>query len=409
MTENIPATLQKLVVPIGAVKQRKHNPRRGDVDLIAESLERNGQYRPIVVNKPTGEILAGNHCHQAATKLGWKHIAVTFVDVDEDEAARIVLADNRTADLGDYDEQILAAILSDMPDLTGTGYTEDDLDALLKSVSDEPYAGAGDPDVEDDAPDAPDAPITTPGDLWHLGPHKVLCGDALEHQELLMGKERADAVWTDPPYGVSYTGKTADALTIENDALTPAQLEAFLRVAFTATSDMCRPGAPWYVAAPAGPLFIAFGTPLNDLGIWRQTLAWVKDSFVLGRSDYHYRHEPIFYGWKPGAPRLHPVPDRAQDSVLEFSRPRRSQEHPTMKPVGLISYCLEQSTRPGDLVLDPFGGSGSTIIAAHGTSRVARVVELDPRYVDVICRRYQEHTGAAPINARTGAEVSFIE
>ncbi len=132
--ENIPATLHKLVVPIGDVKQRKHNPRRGDIDAIAESLERNGQYRPIVVNKPTGEILAGNHCHQAATKLGWKHIAVTFVDVDEDEAARIVLADNRTADLGDYDDTLLLNLLRSLDEPAGTGYTQEDIDALDEAL-----------------------------------------------------------------------------------------------------------------------------------------------------------------------------------------------------------------------------------------------------------------------------------
>lgn len=242
----------------------------------------------------------------------------------------------------------------------------------------------------------------------------------------------ADAVWTDPPYGVAYVGKTKAALTIQNDNLGLGDLTEFLRRTLGAALAVCRPGGAWYVAAPAGPAFLAFATVLTELGVWRQTISWVKNVLVMGHSDYHYRHEPVFYGHVPGAepPALPPAeydetteallygwapgaahqppPDRKQDTVWEFPKPKASRQHPTMKPVALIEKALRNSTRAGSVVLDPFGGSGSTLIACHLTGRVARLVELDPRYVDVICRRYQQHTGVVPVLVGAGA-VSFIE
>lgn len=151
----------------------------------------------------------------------------------------------------------------------------------------------------------------------------------------------------------------------------------------------------------------AFGTVLLDLDVWRHSLVWVKDQFAMGRGDYHYRHEAIFYGWTPGAARLNPVPDRKQDTVWEFDKPSRNADHPTMKPVALIARALDNSSSRGDIVLDPFGGSGSTLLAAETTGRHARLIELDPKYVDVICRRWQEHTGNTP--TRNGEPVNFAK
>lgn len=419
MVERIPATLTKLVIPIDQVQPATRNPRRGDVEVIAESLERNGQYRPIVVNRPTGQILAGNHTWRAAKSLDWEKIAVTFVDVDEDDAARIMLADNRTADLGGYDDALIATILKDLDgDLVGTGYSEDDLSELIDTLDGD--EGSLDPDVDlDDVPDLPPEPTTRPGDVWQLGPHLVACGDSTEPTafDALLGDRRVQLVWTDPPYGVDYAdsslpisrvSKTRSAeLTISNDKLTGDGLTTFLRASLSQALRRTQPGAHWYVTAPPGPQFLAFGTVLTELDVWRQTLAWVKNALVFGRSDFHYRHEPIFYGWTPGAARLHPVPDRSQTTVLEFDRPSRSVEHPTMKPVDLIAYCLRNSSKRGEMVLDPFGGSGSTLIAAESTGRIARLIELDPRYVDVICRRYQQLTGKLPILAATGESHDF--
>lgn len=201
----------------------------------------------------------------------------------------------------------------------------------------------------------------------------------------------ADAMWTDPPYGVSYVGKTKDALTIENDDRSSDSLEAFLRDVFALALIHTKAGGAWYVAAPAGPLHLAFASALHELGVWRQTLTWEKDQFVLGRSDYHYRHEPIFYGWKEGAAHTWNG-GRTQDSVLEVPRPRRSAEHPTMKPVALVQRCVENSTDAGALVVDPFGGSGTTLMACEAAGRTASLIELDPKYCDVIVARWEKAT-----------------
>jgi site-specific DNA-methyltransferase (adenine-specific) len=155
-------------------------------------------------------------------------------------------------------------------------------------------------------------------------------------------------------------------------------------------------------------LFLPFGVVLRDLGIWRQTLVWVKQQLVMGRSDYHYRHEPIFYGWKPGAAHTAP-PGRKSDTIWEFDRPSRSGEHPTMKPVALIEQAITNHTQRNDVVLDLFGGSGSTLIAAHAAGRVARLMELDPKYCDVICKRFQQATGVTPVAESTNNEHDFLE
>jgi hypothetical protein len=217
------------------------------------------------------------------------------------------------------------------------------------------------------------------------------------------------------PYGVEYVGKGRDALTINNDGRDLGQLEDLLAESFGATTTSSAPGAAVYVAAPAGPATLPFAKVLADLGWWRQTLVWVKDAFVLGHSDYHYRHEVIYSGYVPGVDGRRGrggagwYGDNAADSVLEVPRPRVNKEHPTMKPVALVERCLANSTRRGDTVLDPFGGSGSTLIACHQTGRVARLIELDPRYVDVICRRYQEGTGTLPVLESTGEAVDFTQ
>ena len=214
------------------------------------------------------------------------------------------------------------------------------------------------------SPPLPEAPETAPGDLYLLGDHRLLCADARDQDSYtpLLEAERAALLWTDPPYGISYQGKTTAALRIENDGA--GGLEALLSDSFAAADSVLSPGARLYVAHPAGELSLVFGNTFVAQG-WRlrQTIVWVKDQFVLGRSDYHYRHEPIIYGHKPGTGRIGRgargwYGDHAQDSLLEVARPRQSSEHPTMKPPELVERCLSNSTRRGDLVLDPFAGSG---------------------------------------------------
>ncbi len=378
-------------VPTDRLRPHPDNPRRGDVEAIRDSLQAHGQYRPIVVNRPTMEVLVGNHTLRAAKALGWPEIAANLIDVDAEQARRILLVDNRTNDLAGYNPQALADLLSELPDLEGTGYDHDALGELLDEL-------APDPIGEDEPPPLPGEPETRPGDLLRLGPHRLLCADARypESYARLMEGECAELLWTDPPYGVSYEGKTQASLRIEGDGA--SGLKVLLSQSFAAADSALSAGARVYVAHPAGELSLVFGGCFVAQG-WklRQTLVWVKDAFVLGRSDWHYRHEPVYYGHKPGEGRIGRggngwFGDNAQDSVIEVPRPRSSREHPTMKPPELVERCLRNSTRRGDVVLDPFAGSGSTLVACESSGRAARLLEVDPRYCEVIVGRWERLT-----------------
>lgn len=406
--------LATLDLPLAVLTEYPGNPRRGDVDAIAESLREHGQYRAIIVRVTDpdhpgagGVILAGNHTYKGAALLEWPTIRCEVIECDDITAAKIVAVDNRAADLGDYDDRLLAELLGGMDDLTGTGYDDDYLTKLLADLT----------PTEDDTPvtdndDVPPAekrqPTSKAGDVWLLGGHRLAVGDATQPetwQRLLQG-ETADMVWTDPPYGVAYVGKTKDALTIANDAADEDSLAALLHAVFALAVTHTKPGGSWYVAAPPGPIGLLFANDLHRRGILRQTLIWVKNQFVLGHSDYHYRHEPVYYGWTPGSAHQ-PPPDRTQESTHFVDRPKASADHPTMKPVELIQLHIANSSSAHQLVVDPFGGSGSTLIAAHGLGRRAALIELDKVYADVICRRWQTLTGVAPVLESTGEPHDF--
>lgn len=402
-------------VPLTQLDRFPGNAKRGDVQAIRASIRRHGQYRSLIVRTTSNDrytILAGNHTHDAIRAEGHPTARCEIIQCTDDEARRINLADNRLSEIGSFDNDALAELLSYLDgDFEGTGYTQDDVDALL-GIEELPPALT---DV-DDVPEPPADPVTKPGDVWHLGPHRLLCGDSTDVTavETMLDGDRADCLWTDPPYGVDYVGKTKDALTIQNDGA--ADLPELLAGAFATATAALKPGAPVYVAHPPGPLSLDFAHAFQTSGwLLRQTLIWVKDSMVLGRSDYHYCHEPIYYGFtdpEPGSGRLGRGGDRwhgdnSQTSILEVPKPARSKDHPTMKPVELVTRCLTNSCPPGGLVYEPFGGSGTTLLAAHTSGRVARVVELDPRYADVICRRYQEHTGTQPVLESTGEAHDF--
>lgn len=416
--------------PLTAVKPHPRNPRRGDVDAVQASIDRNGFYGAIVAQQSTRHILAGNHRYLAAQAAGATEIPVIWIDVDDDHALRILLADNRTSDLADYDDEtltdLLRSIQAETGTLAGTGYTGDDLNRLLKTT---------DPLEEDDTEDA-EAKLAqadalqakwqvAPGDAWTIPSrssphihHTIVCGDSttpetLEHAGITT---LADMVFTDPPYGVAYVGKTADALTIENDALEQTSLHALIKHA--ATAWPLRPGGAYYVCAPPGPLESTFRQALEDANHpVRQGLVWVKNTIVLGHSDYHYRHEPVIYGWRPGGPRFF-TRDRTQASVhmpppnlkeldapelrdlirelrreLKTSvwledKPPRSPLHPTTKPIHLPARAIRNSSMPGQTVFDGFNGSGTTGLAADLLGRNYVGVELDPKYVAVTLERF---------------------
>ena len=372
------------------------------VAQLAASIREWGWTTPVLVDD-AGGIIAGHGRVLAARQLGMTTVPVVVAEGwSEAKKRAYVIADNKLALNAGWDEELLKLEIGELGEL---GFDLDLLgfdEAELKGFdAQEGTDGQTDPD---EVPEAPAAPVSKLGDVWLLGRHRVMCGDStsVEAVEALMAGEKADCVWTDPPYGVAYVGKTADALTIENDDLNAVELTDFLRAALGAAFAFSKDGAAWYVAAPPGPPMVhSFGTVMTELGVWRHTLAWVKSTFVLGRSDYHYQHEAIFYGWKPGAAHKW-ASDRKQSSTLNFDKPSRNGEHPTMKPVELVAYCIGNSTDAGDVVLEPFGGSGSTLIACEKTGRTARLMELDPRYVDVIVKRWQDFTGQRATHEATG-------
>lgn len=417
-SENIAPGLTALAVPVDELDLLPGNPRIGDVDAVAASYRRFGQRKPIVARRGPdgrGTVLAGNHQLQAARQLGWARIAVVWVDDDDATASAYALADNRTAELGGYDDAALAALITEVAAhdaalLADTGWGTEAVDDLLARVTpvDLPPAPADPDDVPDRAP-----AITQPGDLWQLGPHRLLCGDStvLTDLDRVLDGGLADIVWTDPPYGVDYAGASTPREKIRNDG--SAGLAELLQGVVGSILAGARPGAPVYVAVPDRQA-LTFAVALAGAGLFRQRLVWVKDRFVFGRSDYHYRHEDIYYGFVPGADGRRGriggagwYGDDTQSTVIEIPNPRVSPEHPTMKPVELITYCLNNSSRPGHVVLDLFGGSGSTLIAAQVTGRTARLIELDPHYCDVICRRYQKVTGDKPVFDTTGVPHDF--
>lgn len=247
---------------------------------------------------------------------------------------------------------------------------------------------------EDEAPDAPKVPKSKLGDMYQLGKHRLLCGDATDTQAVatLMGKQQADMFLTDPPYNVAYVGKTKDALTIQNDKQSDDKFREFIRSAFAAANNHLKNGGVFYIWHADSEGYNFRGACQDVEWQIRECLIWLKNSLVLGRQDYHWKHEPCLYGWKGGNAHLWNN-DRKQTTILEFDRPTKSKEHPTMKPVKLIAYQIGNNTIEGQVVLDTFGGSGSTLIAAEQTNRVCYTMELDPKYVDVIIERWENLTG----------------
>jgi len=384
----------ELVDP-STLKEHPRNARRGNIKSIDESVGSNGFYGAIVVQKSTRTILKGNHTYQVAVARRMASVPVIWVEVDAKTEQRILIADNRTSDLAGYEDKDLLALLVEMQsehNLVGTGYNDDAVMRMIASSEEGRRATI----TEDTPPPVPKVAETKVGDLYRLGDHLLVCADSKTSSEVerVMGGALADMVWTDPPYGVAYKGGTAEGLTIENDDLDAPALREFLRTTLGVAYSLAKPGSAWYVAAPSGNLFLEFAAVLGREGfdVWKHTIVWVKDSLVLGRADYHYRHESIFYGWKEGAGHFF-IDDRKQDTVWEIARPKKSTDHPTMKPVELVARAIQNNTVRGGIVLDVFGGSGTTLIAAEQTGRSARLVEKSPNYCDVIVKRWQALTG----------------
>lgn len=384
-----------------------YNPRKqlkpGDAEYehLRRSIETFGYVDPIIVNAD-GTVIGGHQRLSVLTDLGYTDVDVAVVDLSKNDEKALNIALNKIA--GEWDDEKLAAIFQDLQiddyDVTVTGFDEDELADILataihaETVEDDDFDSDG-------ALDAIKEPTTKLGDIWQLGRHRLLCGDSTKAEEVtkLMGGERADLLLTDPPYNVAYEGKTADALTIQNDSMEDAEFRQFLRDAFRAADANMKPGASFYIWHADSEGY-NFRGACHDIG-WRvrQCLIWAKNTMVLGRQDYQWKHEPCLYGWKDGAAHLW-TSDRKQTTVLNFDKPSRSGEHPTMKPVPLFAYQIDNNTKPGAAVLDLFGGSGTTIIACEQTGRTGFLMELDPRYCDVIVQRWEKLTGRKATKAK---------
>jgi DNA modification methylase len=398
-------SLKNLAVPIESLQGLPGNPRLGDIDAVAASLDRFGQRKPIVVRKDDGTIIAGNHTWQAAKKLGWTEIAVAYVGDDDTTAQAYALADNRTSELGSYDEQALKDLIDKVatvdPELVRiSGWSDEAVQELvLKIASEQPQAELN----EDVIPEVPEVPVAKLGDRWHLGNHRLMCGDStnLETVETLLEGQKADVVFTDPPYGVNYTG----GLQFKDNKVVKDNREMIKNDDVDIYEDVMRVLAK----VSNGPCYIFFaGTKASHLylaaekyGDIHALIIWVKNGgYGALNANYKQKHEPCLY-WKPRGKSLNFIGSTTETTIWEINKDGVNKLHPTQKPVELSHKAI--SNHSGNIVLDLFGGSGATMVACEKLNRACYMMELDPKYCDVIVKRWETLTGqkAVLVNAES--------
>lgn len=372
------------------------------INQIASSMKEFGFTNPVLIDEKDG-IIAGHGRILAADKLKYKDApCIILSGLTEAQKRAYVIADNKIAENAGWDEEMLKLEIMDLNglnfDLDILGFDKDELDDLLD------LGGNNDGNTDpDDIPEPPTDPVSKPGDIWTLGDHRLMCGDSTDHDAVaeMMDGDLADQLITDPPYNVDYVGKTKEALTIQNDSMDDSSFLQFLIDLYKSADNVMKPGAVFYIWHADSEGYNFRGAAKAIGWVVRQCIIWNKDSMVLGRQDYHWKHEPCLYGWKEGAGHLWNS-DRKQTTILNFVRPKRNDLHPTMKPVDLIVYQIENNTKGKDVVLDLCGGSGTTLMAGEKTGRCARIMELDPVYCDVIINRWQDYTGLDAINKKSG-------
>ena len=378
---------------IGDITPYEKNPRKNDeaVKYVAESIKQFGFKVPIVIDK-NGIIVAGHTRYKAAKKLNLKEVpCIVADDLTDEQVKAFRLADNKVAEKAEWDFDLLADELDDLFDfdMTVFGFEDEEEDTKPAEVYEDDY------DIE-----PPEEPKAKRGDIYKLGNHRLMCGDStsLEDVGRLMAGEKASMGFTDPPWNVNYGAvKEGNAQgyrprTILNDFMGTEDFKEFMNKAFASLNFAMKDGAMTYVVMSAQEWGNMMLTLAQNNYHWSSTIIWNKDSLVLSRKDYHTKYEPIWYGWKEGS-RLCPLEDRKQSDVWDIPRPKKSEEHPTMKPVELVARAITNSSKKGDVVIDLFGGSGTTLIASEQTDRCCRMMELDPKYVDVIVNRWEEFTG----------------
>lgn len=378
---------------IADISPYENNPRKNDeaVKYVAESIRTFGFKVPIVIDKH-GIIVAGHTRYKAAKKLNLKEVpCIVADDLTDEQVKAFRLADNKVAEKAEWDFELLDLELDDLLDfdMTVFGFDEEEEDEKKPEIYEDDY------EIE-----PPEEPKAKRGDIYKLGNHRLMCGDStsIEDVERLMGGEKACMGFTDPPWNVNHGAVKEDNAqgyrprTILNDFMGTEEFKEFMNKAFASLNFAMKDGAMTYVVMSAQEWGNMMLTLAQNNYHWSSTIIWNKDSLVLSRKDYHTKYEPIWYGWKEGT-RLCPLEDRKQSDVWDIPRPKKSEEHPTMKPVELVARAITNSSKKGDIVIDLFGGSGTTLIASEQTDRCCRMMELDPKYVDVIVNRWEQLTG----------------
>jgi DNA modification methylase len=411
-------------IPVERLNPAAYNPRKdlrpGDPEYekLRQSIEEFGYVEPIVWNERTGNIVGGHQRFKVLQQLGYEEIDCVVVDMDELREQALNVALNKIS--GAWDKPKLAEILQRLEErgfnVDLTGYTQMDTAKLYKEI--QRSRGNLDEDNFDAKAEAEaiETPVSQPGDIWQIGRHRLLCGDSTDPKQVakLMAGAKAKMVFTDPPWNVAYgesNHPTWKQRTIKNDNMSTEDFYAFLLSAFKCMAGVSEPGCVVYICMSAQE-WPNCHRALNESGYhWSSTIIWAKDRFVLSRKDYNTQYEPLYYGWLSGAPRLCPVGDDKQSDLWQFDRPGQSPLHPTTKPVALAGKAIMNSSHPGDLVLDLFGGSGTTLIACEQADRVCYMSEAEAKYCDVICRRLALHWNADEdiFLLRDGKKVSYRE
>jgi len=384
--------------PIDRLIEYARNPRKNDhaVDQMAAAIQEFG-FRIPCVAQSDGRLVDGHLRLKAARKLGLATVPVILADdLTPTQIKAFRLLANRSATWAEWDDDLLRLELEELKlddfDLALTGF---DADQLLQIMAGEETSTEGQTD-DDVVPDVPETPVSRLGDVWVLGKHRLLCGDATQEAsyQALLGTDRVSMLWQDPPYNVNYANTPKDKLRGKNRAILNDNLgEGFYDFLVAAlTPALARCNGAVYVAMSSSELDVLQSAFRAAGGHWSTFIIWAKNTFTLGRADYQRQYEPMLYGWPEGGKR-HWCGDRDQGDVWQIKKPVKNDLHPTMKPVELVERAIRNSSRPGDLVLDAFGGSGTTLIAAEKSGRCARLMELDPKYCDVIVRRWQEYAG----------------
>ena len=379
------------MIQITEIKPYDNNPRKNDdaVDEVANSIKAFGFKNPIIVDKDM-VIIAGHTRLKAALKLGLTMVPVIVAsDLNPDQANALRLADNKTAEIAKWDKKKLEEELKQINwEILGINMTDVGFDDIFASEFQEV--------VDDDFDEGQylsAEPYSRQGDIYLLDDNRVMCGDSTNEEQvkLLMNGKLADMVFTDPPYNVNYEG--SDGQSIQNDDMGDNEFKEFLTLVFKNLIDSIKEGAPTYVCH-ADSEGLNFRSAFKEAGFkLAQCLIWVKNSFTMGRQDYQWQHEPILYGWKPGSGHYF-VDDRSQSTIWEYDKPKKNDLHPTMKPLELVGKAINNSSLVGQLVLDLFGGSGSTLIASYKAKRTCYSMELDEKYADVIVKRYIKNKGS---------------